>query len=98
MRNNTTLSEIRCWLADNVLTIDGLIAPLMEQRQEALSTYDSVFHQEIMFQFEELSFSIIGIEVCKNLGCSISDYYEAIDGLSMENIINDITTWRVTND
>lgn len=91
---STTHSEIRRWIIDNALTVDQILTPLVEQRNEALSLYDGVFHDEILNQFDELAHSILGIEVCKNLGCGVIDYYEAIDGIDAFELINHIKTWK----
>lgn len=92
--SSTTHSEIRRWLIDNALTIDELLSPLVVQRKEALSTYDGVFHDEILNQFDEHAHDMLSIEVCKNLGCSVLDYYEVIDGIDVFELLNHIKTWK----
>lgn len=72
-------SEIILWLNNNEPAIIDLLNPLIKQREESLLVYDQVFHDEIVNQFESLAFSIIGIEVCRSLGCSVEEYYDTIE-------------------
>ena len=94
INSSTTHSEIRHWIIDNALTVDQILTPLVQQKNDALSLYDGVFHDEILNQFNELAHSILGVEVCKNLGCSVEDYYNAIDGIEAFNLLNHIKAWK----
>ena len=80
-------SDIILWLNSNEQAIVELIKPLLKQKEEAVNTYDNLFHDEIINQFESLALSIIGIEVCKSLGCSVEDYYETIQDEIVYNYI-----------
>lgn len=80
-------SDIILWLNSNEQAIVELINPLLKQKKEAMNAYDVIFHDEIINQFENLALSIIGIEVCKSLGCSVEDYYETIQDEIVYNYI-----------
>jgi hypothetical protein len=86
--------EIRLWLCDNAFTIKELLVPLLIQKTEALKTYDGVFHHEINKQFESLALSIIGIEITKQTGCSVEEYYDIIEECNLNNLFNRIDDWR----
>lgn len=70
--------NIVIWLHDNQALIIDLINPLIKQKNKALKEYEIIFHPEIINQYETLYLSIIGIEACRCLGCSVEDYYETI--------------------
>lgn len=86
--------EIRLWLCDNVFTIKELLVPALIQKSEALKAYEGVFHDEINKQFESLSLSLIGIEITKQTGCSVDEYYEVIQDCNTRELFNQIDEWR----
>lgn len=87
--------EIQLWLCENVFTVKELLIPVLIQKTEALKAYEVVFHDEIKSQYENLILSIVGIEVCKTLGCSVEDYYDTIEEF---NLIELLETKDQSND
>ena len=67
-----------------------LITPLKLQRDLAFNMYDESFHVTIEDQYDNLLMSVVGIDVCKSVGCSVESYYEFIGDSDLHNIFMEI--------
>jgi hypothetical protein len=83
-------SDIIIWLHDNKFGIIYLITPLINQKKNALQTYDVIFHDEINKQFKSLYLSLIGIEASAALGCSAEDFYETVEDENVIGYLNEL--------
>jgi hypothetical protein len=75
------MNNIHEWIFDNMGYIEELVYPILKQKQEAMINTDSVFHEDIIKQCRETALSLIAIEACKRLGCSVESFYESAEEL-----------------
>lgn len=88
MLDNTM--EVFDWILNNKPTIENIVSPANKHRIELLNEYEPIFHDEINEQFDEMVTSLIGIEVCICLGCSVEDFYEAMEDRYIINLLKEM--------
>lgn len=81
--------DIVVWLNDNQDFLIETIKPFIHEKKEWINNSDPVFHDEINNQYQDVCLSIIGIKVCKDLGCSVEEYYETVED---ENVFKYLIT------
>lgn len=82
--------ELFDYFRSNYEHLKELIVPLKLQRDLAFNIYGEEFHNIIDNQYDNLLMSVIGIEVCKNVGVSVETYYEFIGDSDLHNLFMEI--------
>lgn len=80
MENDDYSSRLQIveWFINNQSFITEITEPYRKQRADAITQSDPLFFDEIEKQYQEKVLSIVGIEICKQLGCSIELYYDVV--------------------
>jgi hypothetical protein len=71
-------AQILEWLEDHRDLVAEMAEPYRKQRAEAISNCAPIFFDEIQSQYREKVLSVVGVEVCKQLGCSVELYYDVV--------------------
>ena len=80
--------EIIDWCIHNTPRIEELIAPLQRQKRIALESYHKDFHDVIREQYEELVLSVVGIEACTALGCSVEQFHVVVTDIFFTELLD----------